>query len=319
MIIPFFSRIFSFELIPSTWFLVILNAFFFLALFEEQNAIQSELESFFKNESVVQTQAYVFYKHVHKKKESYKPFLSLYLNKLLKQGDIQGYRSMASLSIHDPQFSEMALNSEFSGDKVALKEWKQSYKKFLTRQKQSSTYIWGLSFFNQNWPNWITYQFIHGGFVHFLGNVFFLVVFGAFLELMLGSFVFLFIYLFSGVVAGISFQILTGLSTLPLVGASGSISALMALFIILVWNRNVRFFFWALPFRGYYGFIYLPAWITAIIWLLTDLTGFISSFNQIGGVAYAAHIGGAIVGTVFGLLIKTFFNFEYPYLVAVAK
>jgi membrane associated rhomboid family serine protease len=143
-------------------------------------------------------------------------------------------------------------------------------------------------------PGWLTYQFLHGGLGHLLGNmlVFFLVV-GPFLEDAWGRPFFLAFYLAGGVVAGLA-QALPDLdSPIPIVGASGAISACLGAFALRFAHRRVRVFYWFFLFLR--GTTFVPAWAYAFFGLAMDLLGLKLS-GVGGGVAYAAHVGGFLFG-----------------------
>ena len=55
--------------------------------------------------------------------------------------------------------------------------------------------------------------------------------------------------------------------------------------------------------KGYTGIVYLPAWITLVLWLFSDLAGFLGTMQEFGGIAHTAHMGGQIAGVVTGLSI----------------
>src|ERR1019366_4294888 len=87
-----------------------------------------------------------------------------------------------------------------------------------------------------------------------------------------------------------------------LIGASGAISGLMAFFSVLLWTKNVRYaYFLFVPRREFAGVVNLPAWITLVLWVLSDLAGHWSTPTELGGVAYSAHLGGELSGVVAAL------------------
>jgi membrane associated rhomboid family serine protease len=129
-------------------------------------------------------------------------------------------------------------------------------------------------------------------------------IFGAFLERYWGALSFLIFYLFSGIVASLVFVMMSGVSEAPLIGASGSISGLMGLILVLFWKKGIRCFYWVLPKTGYHGFKKFPAWVVLIFWVISDLSGYLGTMDEFGGVAHAAHLGGFGFGAIMGLIIK---------------
>jgi membrane associated rhomboid family serine protease len=134
----------------------------------------------------------------------------------------------------------------------------------------------------------VTSIFLHGGWGHLIGNLWFLWVFGNNIEDSMGHFRFLAFYLLTGIAAAMA-QVLTDpSSTLPMVGASGAISGVMGAYILLYPHARVDTLvgFWIVP---------LPAWIMLGYWFTLQLSGVLVS-GGIGGVAYAAHVGGFVAG-----------------------
>jgi membrane associated rhomboid family serine protease len=150
----------------------------------------------------------------------------------------------------------------------------------------------------------ITYQFSHSGFSHFLGNMLFFLIFASTLEVMVGGLALLILYLCFGVFAALFFLVLSEVSAVPLIGASGAISGLMAFFCVLAWSTRVRYgYFLFLPRREFAGTVNLPAWITLLFWSLSDLAGLWSTPSELGGVAYSAHLGGELIGAIAALIL----------------
>jgi membrane associated rhomboid family serine protease len=195
------------------------------------------------------------------------------------------------------------LDMEYTGDEVAISKWRTNFQKIRIIQNQQPSYHFGLSSKHLDYKNWFTYQFMHGSVLHLLTNMWFLVIIGGALEPILGSLSFLILYLMAGFWGGGAFMAFSSSTAVPLVGASGAISGILGAFCVLHLFKPVRFFFWLLPFRGYSGFVYLPAWISLLMWLISDLAGYFGTVDELGGVAHAAHLGGIIVGICFGGLI----------------
>lgn len=142
----------------------------------------------------------------------------------------------------------------------------------------------------------LTYQFLHGGLLHLLGNMLFLWVFGPNIEDRLGRWFFLAFYLAGGVFAGAVFLFFesSGPTVTAVVGASGSISALTGAYLVLFPKTSVK----VLLFFLLIGVFYVPAWIFIAFAIFRDL--FLQGMNEMGGggggVAYMAHIGGYAFG-----------------------
>ncbi len=113
-----------------------------------------------------------------------------------------------------------------------------------------------------------TSMFMHGGWLHLLGNMLFLWLSGGSLEDRWGRVFFLILYLVSGVGATLMHAAMTPHSPLPLVGASGAIAGLMGAFLIRLTTTRIRFFYWILLFRGTFE---APAYVVLPLWLLQQL------------------------------------------------
>jgi membrane associated rhomboid family serine protease len=151
-------------------------------------------------------------------------------------------------------------------------------------------------------PGWITGQFLHGGFGHLLGNMlFFFLVVGPFLEDVWGRPFFLGFYLLGGVLAGAAQAIPMGDSPIPILGASGAISACLGAFALRFAHRRVRMFYWF--FLVVRGTFFVPAWAYAFLALGLDLLGLRLNGTG-GGVAYAAHVGGFVFGLAVAIAVR---------------
>jgi len=144
-------------------------------------------------------------------------------------------------------------------------------------------------------------MFIHAGWLHLLGNMLFLVIFGNNIEDRLGKLPFLIFYLVCGYAAAYGFAAANAGSIEPLVGASGAIAGVLGAYLVLyprarVWSLVPFLFF--IPLR-------VPAWLVLGLWFLLQWmysTGITSS--GAGSVAYLAHVFGFVTGAVIALVIR---------------
>ncbi len=151
------------------------------------------------------------------------------------------------------------------------------------------------------WATFFTSMFIHGGFMHILGNMWFFWIFGNNVEDYFGSFLFLIFYLLGGIVAAITQIVIGPLSKIPVIGASGAIAAAMGAYFYLFPRSNIR----TLIFVVYFiTFVDIPASIFLVLWFLMQLIPGLSSFGASQGVAFWAHIGGFIFGIIFAAVVK---------------
>ncbi|MET0752585.1 MAG: rhomboid family intramembrane serine protease [Pyrinomonadaceae bacterium] len=144
--------------------------------------------------------------------------------------------------------------------------------------------------------NFLSSMFMHGDFMHIIGNMLFLWVFGDNIENLIGHVRYLIFYLVCGIAAALGQVLLSPDSIIPMLGASGAISGVLGGYILLFPTRRVR----ALLFNV---ITTVPAYVALGLWIgIQLLQGYLTPAGQ-GGVAYAAHIGGFIAGLV---LIKIF-------------
>jgi membrane associated rhomboid family serine protease len=150
-----------------------------------------------------------------------------------------------------------------------------------------------------------TSMFLHGGWLHVLGNMLYLWIFGNNVEDRLGRLPYLVFYLVGGVVAALAQVVIDPTSTNPLVGASGAIAAALGAYVVLFPGARIL----SLVFLGFfYQLLEVPALLILGFWFVLQLiSGFASlgpTTAQEGGVAFFAHIGGFALGVVVGLLLR---------------
>ncbi len=159
----------------------------------------------------------------------------------------------------------------------------------------------------------ITSMFLHGGWMHLIGNMLFLWIFADNIEAVLGSYYFLIFYLIGGLFAS-GVHILTDWdSAIPTVGASGAISAVMGTYLIMFPKSRIKIIF-LLFFKTFH----VPAIAFLGLWFAQQLFSGIGniapqSAEDAGGVAWWAHIGGFIYGLILGWLFKRKFAKNYSY------
>ena len=146
----------------------------------------------------------------------------------------------------------------------------------------------------------LTSMFLHGGWLHIIGNMWFLWIFGDNIEDRLGHFLYLVFYLVGGIAASVAHILLNANSNVPTVGASGAIAGVMGAYLVLYPKARVLTL---VPLIVFFTFWWLPAWIFLGYWfLLQFLSGTATSIaqtsSQAGGVAFWAHVGGFIAGVV---------------------
>ena len=149
----------------------------------------------------------------------------------------------------------------------------------------------------------ITSIFLHAGILHLAGNMLFLHIFGDNLEDQMGHLGFLAFYLLSGIGASIIYYLTAPLSPIPLVGASGAIAGVMGGYLLLYPKARVDVIFFILIFFKIFS---LRAWLVLGVWFFLQLANGTVLMSGQSGVAYWAHIGGFLVGSI--LCLPTFFK-----------
>jgi rhomboid family protein len=139
-------------------------------------------------------------------------------------------------------------------------------------------------------------MFLHGSWLHVLGNMLFLWIFGNNIEERLGPIGYAFFYLAAGVAAALAHIATQTNSTVPVVGASGAIAGVMGAYLVLYPKARVLTI---IPLFIFLQFVYLPAYVVLLGWLVLQ---FFTNPNT--GVAVAAHIGGFIFGAAVGLFLR---------------
>ena len=154
-----------------------------------------------------------------------------------------------------------------------------------------------------NWKSLITSMFMHGGWFHLVGNMWFLYVFGDNVEDVFGHNKFIIFYLLCGLAAS-TVQIISNPSShIPMVGASGAVSGVMGAYAVLFPRAPVHM----LVFFGFFFTrIVVPAVFMLGYWLILQLLGGLLGGGA-GGIAFWAHIGGFIAGII---LLKIFCSSE---------
>jgi membrane associated rhomboid family serine protease len=142
----------------------------------------------------------------------------------------------------------------------------------------------------------LTFMFLHGGFLHLLGNMWSLYIFGDNVEDRLGHLRYLVFYLLCGLASGVSHLALNWHSDVPTIGASGAIAGVMGAYFILYPRAKVLTL---VPIFFFLHFVELPAFLFLGIWFLFQFLSAAGSSAQMGGIAWWAHIGGFMFGIMF--------------------
>jgi membrane associated rhomboid family serine protease len=140
-------------------------------------------------------------------------------------------------------------------------------------------------------------MFIHGGIIHILGNMWFLWIFGDNVEDKIGHLQYLIFYLLGGMFSAVFQGLFSPSSNIPLIGASGAVSAVLAAYVCFFPHARILTL---LPIFLFITIVNIPAVVFIVLWFFIQfLYGFVSLTASIkGGVAWFAHIGGFIFGII---------------------
>lgn len=178
----------------------------------------------------------------------------------------------------------------FSADE--LKRWEPKRAQFDVLMRKVSFIAWGLTPAERRPLTFITYQFLHGGFLHLFFNMLFLFIMGFTVEAALGYWKYPLIYIATGVGGAIIHTFANAQSYQPLVGASAAISGVMGMYVALFGLRKIQFFYWLGP---YFDYIKLPAVAILPVWLAKEISQYFIARDD---VAYLAHAGGLAFGAL---------------------
>jgi membrane associated rhomboid family serine protease len=295
---------------PLTWTLLVLNVLIYFLFFA------GEPDSF-RKQKILQTESTLvtgrlYYQFLQSLSTSDQKSRASWVEKLSSQSD-EHMEILGSYALRDADFLKQSETLNFHGDEVAIEKWRGEAKAFKKIYDEDTIYNFGLNKSEIFSMKWLTYQFSHASLTHLFSNMLFLVVLGTAVEALAGSFLLLVIYLLGGVAGGAAFLYYNGPGLVPMVGASASISALLAFYVVAETRRHVRYIYFISPFPGHNGFIYLPTLLLVPLFLLVDFTSLIANPEGIGGgVAYSAHVGGTLFGLAVGALARWGLHVDAP-------
>jgi len=176
-------------------------------------------------------------------------------------------------------------------------EWKQLRNWYEHLHSKIVSEKYGFTPAESNPVTFFTHMFLHGSFQHLLGNMIFLWLLGCMIEMGSSRVFCIAAYVLTGLGAVVLFWLMNPQSRIHLVGASGAISGLMGAFCVLYGRKKVKFFY---SLGVYFNYFKAPAIILLPIWIAKEIYFLYS--DDIGNVAYEAHLGGLISGALFGLI-----------------
>ena len=209
----------------------------------------------------------------------------------------KAYAQLYALLWQEKKFRQRLLDGQvITASHPRHAQWQAARAAFAPHEPRGSfTERWSMSY--ENGAGWQPLQaftsiFLHGSTSHLLGNMVFLFLFGFTLELALGAFTYLAFYVIGGIGASLfALMFYAGMGGYGL-GASGAISALMAMYAVMYRMRRIRFFYMLL---FYFNYARWPALIMLPVWMGVELLQHLLGGKQ---VAYMAHFGGLLTGAL---------------------
>ena len=196
----------------------------------------------------------------------------------------------------DRTFQQLLRNNEIiKKDAPIFNEWQKKRRLFEQRLDHVMSNKYGYVPAKKNLVGLFTSMFLHGSFMHLLGNMVFLWFVGSFLEAGVKSVVYFSTYHVAGVCAALLFGIVNSHSYTPLIGASGAIAGLMGAYGIVYGRARIKVFY-SLGF--YFDYARFPGWILFPFWLGKEI--YQLNAGTFSNVAYLAHIGGLLAGAIGG-------------------
>jgi membrane associated rhomboid family serine protease len=172
----------------------------------------------------------------------------------------------------------------------------------LESRNEHSFFRWGLIPADFSFVGLVTHMFMHGGWLHLIGNLLILYLAGPFIEDVWGRPLYTLFYFLSGCAAAAAFIAFNAGSEVPMIGASGAIAGVMGAFLVHYHRTQIKFFYMVGFFiRGTFD---APAWMMLPMWLGEQLALALMIGGAAAGVAYWAHIGGFVFGIGAALWIR---------------
>jgi membrane associated rhomboid family serine protease len=151
-----------------------------------------------------------------------------------------------------------------------------------------------------------TCMFLHGGWLHILGNMWFLWIFGAKVEDRMGTFIYLLFYVVCGIASGATQLMFSWGSNIPSIGASGAISAVLGAYVVFFPSSRILTL---IPLFVIWFTWQIPAIVFIGLWFFVQFVSGVSSLSDprsahLGGVAWWAHVGGFLMGMLMARLMN---------------
>ena len=210
-----------------------------------------------------------------------------------------------------PLYFEMLEDTRFMRELLAEKiitpadenyaQWRERRRQFGELLSQVVIIHYGLRTAAPRWDSLISHMFLHGDFMHLLGNMIFLLAVGLLVEATLGSWAYLLCYLLVGLGSATFDFIFLPTHFSPSIGASGAIAGLMGMYTVLYWTRRIRFFYFIFV---YFDYVTLPAIALLPLWIGNELFQILTDHDS--NINYYAHLGGLVTGALVGWGVRSY-------------
>lgn len=231
------------------------------------------------------------------------PIFTNFLQETQEQELLETYRKQYLDEDYDEIVSDMLMREDFyhylrqhAGDffyQDFFSEWSVERERIHQRLRSLSYIAYGLTANDMRPVAFLTHQFLHGDIMHLLGNMFFLIVCGFAVEAAIGHWRFLLFYLLAGCAGGFAQMASDWQSATPLIGASGAISGVMAMYLAVFRLKRIEFFYWFFFVAGYFR---APALLILPFYIGKEVHSYFHDTES--NVAFMAHAGGFTAGAV---------------------
>jgi membrane associated rhomboid family serine protease len=198
---------------------------------------------------------------------------------------------LAALEGDQPFLTELRGGRAVTPADPRYAQWRSARREFERLWREGASYRYGFVPAQHSPATFVTSQFMHGSWEHVIGNMVVLFVVGFMVEAALGWWRFLAVYLIGGVGAATVFWAFYPHSTVPLIGASGAVAAVVGMYTAIFGLRRINFFYFVVV---YFDYVKAPALIVLALWIGNEAFQLLTHSES--HIAYAAHIGGLVSG-----------------------
>jgi len=294
LIIPLTGTLSKDNLPLVTILIILVNVAVYFTLQHDDTRYYKEAHDYYIQSGLfdIELKYYTAYRQTQQKPESWK-----------ETGPHKNSRQIVVEMMRDEKFqNDLSENKIITAQDLQYEKWRELRDRYDASIKRVTSWRYGFIPKQHKPLTVVSHMFLHGSFMHLLGNMVFLWLVGCVLELGFGRLNYLVVYFLGGIAAVGLFYVFNMNSAVPLVGASGAISALMGAYTVAYGKTKINVFY-SLGF--YFNYTRMYAIVLLPLWLASEL---LQMFLTTGSrVAYLAHVGGLIGGALMGFVnIKMF-------------